>query len=340
MMAQPLDPWEVSEADFPVNGGTADKLRFLLNYAVMAPSGHNTQPWRFKVASNAIELYADRSMALPVVDPHQRELTMSCGAALFNLRASMRYFGFEPQVETFPGKDGDLLACVRLGESYTPTATDQRLFDAIPKRHTNRREFDSTPLPEALVQELQVAATQEGAWLAAVEREDVRSAIGYLIAQGDRIQWADEGFRRELASWTHSNRSLRRDGIPSYAQGVSELASYAGPLTIRTFDMGKGQATQDFNLAVSAQTLVVLGTYTDGAPDWLAAGQALQRVLLHARSAGVWASFLNQPIQVAALRPRVIALLEEVGYPHTILRLGYGPEAKPTPRRMVEDVLD
>jgi len=341
MMTQPvLDPWEVAEADFPVDSKSADKLRFLLNYAVMAPSGHNTQPWRFKLTRDTIELYADRSKALPVVDPAQRELIMSCGAALFNLRLAMRYFGYKGQIEEFPGQDGDLLARVRLGETHSPTVTDKRLFDAMPQRRTNRGVFDDTPLPEALVQELQMAATQEGTWLAVVEREEVRSAIAYMIAEGDRLQWADEHYRRELAAWTHPNRSLRRDGIPAYAQGASELASSAGPLVIRTFDLGKGQAEQSFNLAMNALTLVVLGTHGDSAADWLAAGQALEHILLRARSAGVWASFMNQPIQVAAQRPHIVPLLEAVGYPHTILRLGYGQAVRPTPRLMVEDVLD
>jgi hypothetical protein len=266
---------------------------------------------------------------------------MSCGAALFNLRLAMRNFGFKDEVQALVDpKTPDLLARIRLGEPRTPTTEECRLFTAMPKRRTNRSTFDDTPLPEWLLQELQLAATQEGAWLAIVEREDVHSALAYMIAEGDRLQWADAHYRRELASWTHPDRSLRRDGIPAYAQGASHLASYAGPRVIREFDLGKVQAEQDFNHTMNAQTLVVLGTYGDSAGDWLGAGQALQHILLRACAAGVWASFLNQPVQVASLRPHIVPLVEEVGYPHTILRLGYGPDVRPTPRLLVEDVLD
>ena len=225
-----LDPWEVSEADFPATGSTAEKLAFILNYAVMAPSGHNTQPWQFRLTDDCIELYADRTAALPVIDPEDRELTMSCGAALFNLRVALRYFGYKCDVLTFPKpSDPDLLAEARLGPSREPSAEDKMLFAAIPKRRTNRNKFEEREVPEILLSELQVAAAQEGAWLHVIQRDDVRTAVADLIAEGDRQQWQDESFRRELASWTHSSRQMRRDGIPGYAKGVSETAAYAGP---------------------------------------------------------------------------------------------------------------
>src|SRR5690606_15026240 len=96
------DPWQVSEAEFPRTGGPSEKLRHLLNYAVLAPSDHNTQPWRFRLAHGSVDVFADRSRALPVVDPADRELVISCGAALYQLRLAIRYFGFADRVALFP----------------------------------------------------------------------------------------------------------------------------------------------------------------------------------------------------------------------------------------------
>src|SRR5215217_6799502 len=104
-----------------------------------------------------------------------------------------------------------------------------------------------------------------------------------LIAEGDCIQLADKRFRRELASWVHPNRTKSRDGIPGYAFGVGDLMSMAGPFSIRTFDTGKGHAAKDRQLAEGSPVLAVLGTEVDAPPEWLAAGQALARVLLRAR---------------------------------------------------------
>ncbi len=138
-----LNPWDVREADFPATGPPAEQLRFLLHYAVLAPSGHNTQPWLFKIDGDTVELYADRSRALPVVDPDDRELTISCGAALLHLRVALRHFGYTGTVNPFPDpEDPDLLARVCMGKSREASAGEHALFQAITMRRTNRQAFE------------------------------------------------------------------------------------------------------------------------------------------------------------------------------------------------------
>jgi nitroreductase len=333
------DPWKVSEQDFPRSGQPEERLRFLLNYAVLAPSGHNTQPWLFSVGGDAVELHADRTRGLPVVDPEDRALVISCGAALFYLRVAMRHFGYEDEVEVLPDPDQpDLLARVRLGPDHAETEEERILFQAMPKRRSNRGPFEDRPVPGRLLSALQAAAWEEGAWLHLIEDEDVKHTIAELIAEGDRIQLADKRFRRELASWVHPNRTRSRDGIPGYAFGFGDLLSLAGPFAIRTFDTGKGQAAKDRQLTEGSPVLVILGTEGDVPREWLAVGQALARVLLRARAEGVWASFLNQPIEVPELRPRLRDAIGVEGYPQLLFRMGYGPEVRPTPRRPVEEI--
>jgi hypothetical protein len=105
------ETWQISEADFFSAANPSEKLHFLLRYAVLAPSGHNTQPWLFKISGDQVELYADRSQALPVVDPEDRELTISCGAALSHLCIALHHFDYAGMVETFPKTDNlDFLA--------------------------------------------------------------------------------------------------------------------------------------------------------------------------------------------------------------------------------------
>ena len=127
--------------------------------------------------------------------------------------------------------------------------------------------------------------------------------------------------------------------MPGYAAGLDDLLSYTGPLVVRTFDMGEGQAARDHDVATGSPVLAVLGTDGDQRRDWVASGQALDRVLLRARVEDVWASFLNQPIEVPELRTRLEALAGNAGFPHAVLRLGFGENVKPTPRREVEEVL-
>jgi iron-sulfur cluster repair protein YtfE (RIC family) len=330
---------DLDARDFPDFGLPVEKLAYLLRYAVKAPSGHNSQPWRFRLAGDAVELLADRSRALPVVDPDDRELVMSCGAALFNFRLAIRHHGSEDEIELLPDEaDPDLLARIRIGEERPPTRAEMLLFWAISARHTNRGAFKRRPVPEGLLAELSHAAESEGAQLRVLEGDEERARLADLVAEADRRQFADARFRRELAAWIHAGRARTGDGMPAHALEIPGYFTPFAPLLVRTFDIGKGTAAHDRKIAECSPALAVIGTPDDTPRDWLAAGQALARVLLRATQDEVSASFLNQPIEVAELRASV-SRLAQVGVPQLVLRLGYGPAVTPTPRRPLTDVV-
>jgi hypothetical protein len=304
----------------------------LIKQATRAPSSHNTQPWFFKIKDDHIQLHADRTRALPVNDPDDRELVISCGCALFNLRCAAATEGLGTTVIPFPdAHDNDLLAdVVYSGEADNELA---KLAGAITKRRTYRKRFAEKSVSDDLLNALMMAAGVEGAWLEPIEGADARSATSGLVSEGDAVQWANPSWRRELAQWMHPRRSGDGLSLPWLAVPIAQLV-------VRSFDMGGGVGAKDSELAENSPVLAVLGTVSDGVADRLAAGQALERVLLTAAEAGLQASYLNQPIQVELLRPKLCELCKSGGYPQVLLRLGYQSEELPeTPRRPVADVL-
>lgn len=342
-MSTTSDFWNIEEIEFPQTSTPNEQLKFLLNYALLAPSGHNTQPWKFKVQDEAIALYADRTRALPVVDPQDRELIISCGTALFNLRIALRHFGYTGKILTFPEPSNpDLLAWIQLGKPQQASADEQMLFEAIPKRRTNRRDYEDWDVPKSMLAWLQVDAASEGAWLQVVKGDITRQAIAELVVRGDRLQMANPNFRRELAAWIHPSSSPSHDGIPGYAYGVNQYLDFATPifaLAMRAFDLGDAVAHHSRQLVMQSPVILVLGTEKDTSRDWLAAGQALERLLLRSQAVGLAASFLNQPIEIPSLRSQLGKLLHASGFPQILLRLGFGSEVKPTARRGVDEVL-
>lgn len=335
-----LAPWNISADDFPEDSYTSDQLDFLLGYAVLAPSNHNTQPWQFKINVSNVEVFADRHRAVRVIDPYDRELTLSCGAALFNLRVAAEYFGHQYKVELWPEpNDPNLTARLQLGLRGETSTEDVLLFQAVTQRRTNRQPFRPEPVPSEILAELTEAAGREGAWLVTAQGEAARQAIGELVAEADRRQWANKAFRQELATWMRTDVAHQADGIPAHDLGIKDWLSFAGPSLIRTFNRGAGQAAHDLDVVLHSPTLVLLGTNSDDPLAWMQAGQAMQSVLLHAQSEGVSASYLNQPIEVEELRPSVAAALGVGGCPQVLLRLGYGETVPPTPRRKAHDLL-
>lgn len=327
--------WQIRAEDFPSEGDGKEQLRFLLGYAILAPSSHNTQPWRFEIEDNRVLLYADRTRALPANDPEDRELTISCGCALMNLRVAAAHEGLGASCDIAPDTiDEDLLAVVELGKGDAPSSTESELFQSIEGRRTYRKRFDDRDVPDSTLSALSEAAVEEGAWLQVIESEDKRQNIAALVSEGDSIQWSNPSWRRELAAWMHPRR--RGDGLTMPA-GVSPIAQ----LVVRTFDMGNGVGAKDKQLADESPVLAVIGTDGDSVKNWLEAGQALEKVLLSAHSNGLQASYLNQPIQVASLRSKLQNLLGRGGFPQVLIRLGYpADEIAPAPRRAIDEVID
>lgn len=311
-----------------------DALQALVRAASLAPSSHNTQPWLFRIDGRTIDLLADRTRALPVNDPQDRELTISCGCALFNLRVAAAAAGFEAEVALLPdASDVDLLARVVL----KPAAATQGIVELaaeMSERRTCRERFALAAVDPKALRALADAATHEGATLTVLDEPAQRNAAAALVAEGDAMQWADPSWRRELAAWMHPRR--RGDGLAL----LPSLAIPAAQVVVRTFDMGQGVGAKDRQLADESPVLAVLASTGDATCDWLITGQALQRLLLAGVQHGLQASYLNQPVQVAALRGRLQQISGCPGHAQLLLRMGTPLQTVPAAaRRPLADIL-
>jgi nitroreductase len=332
--------WEIREEWLPENASRGDLLEFLLHYSILAPSSYNTQPWHFRFSRNGVDLLADRSRSLESIDPEDRELIISCGSALGNLDVAAEHFGLGLQVALFPDhSESDLLAHVELGRPVDPGIDVTLMFGAITKRRNHLLEFFENPIPEELLDLLVDMARREGVWLRFVSGDATRAEIVGLIEQADRVQWANPGFRRELARWVHPNRKWAVDGLSGAALGMGEFVSRAAPFIVRRFDLGRRRAAHDRDVAWHAPVLAVLGSDGDSESDWIAAGRAVSKILLRARAEDVAASFLNQPLEIPEMRSQVSDRMQQSGFPQVILRLGFGVDVSPSPCRSMSDLL-
>lgn len=340
MPRRPFAEWRISEKEFPADGSEDEKLKFLLRYAILAPSSHNTQPWLFRIGGGRVDVLADRTRRLPIVDPHDRALIISCGAALELFRVAARHFGYETDIHLLPkSDDADLMARAVLRLAGPRTEQEEKLFQAILRRRSTRLPFEREPLPPHLPSRLVALASEESVAAAIITDGETKSRIGALIAEGDRRQFADRAFRRELAFWVRSRRSASRDGISGSNFGMPDILSAAGGLAIRTFDMGEGVAAKDEEIARRSPALLIVTTEGDEPSDWIRAGIAHARMLLEVTASGLTAAYLNQPIEVESLRGALRKIVDMTGVPQLLLRIGRAPEISPAVRRPLADVL-
>jgi nitroreductase len=315
-----------------------DQVDYLIETAARAPSILNTQPWRFKVGQYSIEVHADPGRKLRV-DPIGREMVISCGAALFGLRLAVRSLGYMPVVELLPDPSRlRLLARVTLGAAQPLTASESRMLEALPLRHTHRGPFDADPLPAGLLPALQHDARAEGATMALIDRALGYEALADIMGAVSRRQDRDAQAQADMRQWTRETSAAARDGVPAhtFASGSSR---HRGTLPQRDFDLGRGLGQLAADGPAPAATAVLL-TPGDTRADWLCAGQALHRVLTNAASRWVFASIHTRPLEAAAIRALIRDRLSLPGAPQIILQLGTAHVTDVTARRSPSDLLE
>jgi nitroreductase len=312
---------------------TSVQFHSALEAAILAPSPHNTQPWVFEVAADHVDLFLDESRILPVADPFGREATMSCAAALFNLRMSLRWQGLPVHWELLPDPGQPaLLARVRVGGHLAVKADERVLAEAIPWRHTNRRPFDEQPVSAAVQKTLQQAALREGGRLELIDRPERYSAVASVLRLAEFTQREDADFQNELLQWIVQDHD-RLDGVPSLAGGPPPVTDPM--ILLRQYGSNGSKAPRNYE---QEPLLGVLLTGHDTVRDHLRAGQAMQRVLLAATACQLSASFLSAAVELPPSRASLRTLLDGDGYPQVVLRLGYGYPAPHTRRRPVSEV--
>jgi hypothetical protein len=338
-----ISAFHIDETEFPKSGTLEEQARFLICYATLAPSTHNTQPWKFGLSSNGIAVYADYARRLPVVDPGNRELLMSIGAAVASLRIAAAHFGFECRVDyNLSGDSERPVAFVTLTPTLHLDAAAvelQSLFPAIAKRHTNRNPFLMTRIPASVISMLQKVAEGRAVSVRISTDGALNQKVGDLVAVAEQKLLSDSEYRKDSAEWVRPNWTARADGVPGVSLGLHGVAAALAPWATRVLDLGRIQAARDKNLCVEAPGLVVLAS-EDGVPYFLETGEVLGRILLTLTREGLQTSYFNMLIQAPETRLQLRALLGLSSWPQLLLRIGFClTEPGVTPRRDLEDVI-
>jgi hypothetical protein len=325
--------WQIDDADFYELDSRDAQLEFLLQYAVLAPSSHNAQPWRFRIVPEGVEVRADLTRRLPIVDPADREMWMSVGAAIANLRVAAAHFGFATTVVT----TADTIA-IAFRETCAPDEDLRALFPAIKRRHTNRKPYTDDPLePEALRKICDYIDRHPDTLRLLLPRDKGR--IADLIAAAEREQMSQPAYRDELANWIRANDDSDPDGMCADGLGIATPFSAAAEWFVRNVDIGPLQAVHDRQLVEDAAMLVVVAAEDDRV-SLVNAGEILERLLLRVTLEGLNYSFFNSPIQLDTQRDRIWAYVSTRRPPQLLLRVGRArSDVRAMPRRTVEDVI-
>lgn len=313
-----------------------NKFLELIRLATLAANGHNTQPWKFSINANQIQIHSDYTRGLPVVDPQNRALWINLGCALENLLIAARATGFSAEV-TYP-ENQDYID-VRLVEERPDRS---ELFDAIPLRQNTRSMYDGKALNPSAAEQLHSLKLESGISLRFAESASDFDLLVESVNQGTLKQYADKAFIKELISWLCFNKKealASRDGLYSRCSGNPQVPRFIGQMFVEG-TKPQQQADADIKKLRSSSGAVVIASTAESKTNWVRTGQVYERLALKMTALDIKSALLNQPIEALDVRTqfqKVLGLGASV--PQLLVRFGYAGRMPGSLRRPLDQVI-
>lgn len=309
--------------------------RELVRYATLAANSHNTQPWLFSAVGNEITVLPDFNRRCSAVDPDDHHIFVSLGCALENLSLAAAALG----LQATPAVIGDK---IKIGLEPAPPVRST-LFEAIGLRQSTRAKYDGKPLSNEALRLLETAGREPGISLIIMtDRPRISNVVDYVL-QGNSAQMHDPAFMAELESWMRFNEAdalASMDGLFSRSSGNPAMPAWLARPLLRMFFTEAGENKKYREHIESSAGVAVFVSEADDKAHWVAVGRACQRFGLQATALGLKYAFINQPVEVPALRSQFASFLG-VGNrrPDIVMRFGTGPELPKSLRRPPEQVM-
>jgi hypothetical protein len=312
--------------------------RELVRYATLAPSSHNTQCWKFRLETHAISVLPDLARRCPAVDPDDHHLFVSLGCATENLIQAALANGMQGHAAFDAAAGGAVHVAL---EPTRPVSSV--LFRAIPERQSTRAEYDGKPLSADELQLLRKAGTATGVEVILLDQRAAMEKVLEFVVQGNTAQVNDRAFVEELKAWIRFNGEdavSTGDGLYTASSGNPTAPAWLGNRLFDLFFTPKSENDKYAKHMRSSAGIAVFVTAANDPAHWVEAGRCYQRFALQAAALGVRNAMLNQPVEVASLRPQFASWLG-IGSrrPDLVVRFGRGPKLPPSLRRPVESVL-
>ena len=313
----------------------------ITEYGIKAPSGHNTQPWKFKIKEDIIEIHPNLDKTLPVVDGNHRELYISLGCALENICVASSNFGYNSKTDILQ-KDGVYIIAVKLQK--TENLKTDSLFSQIERRQTNRSVFKSKVISNDTLAILHRIHTNPSVSTFYYKNgEPEFETLSKYIYAGNEEFYNDKAFRKEVLTWMRFNKKevlQQKDGLAYNTVGSPSLPKWLGKPIVGGFLTPKKQNKSEEDKIKTTSHFVMFTTNDNTPKGWILTGQTLENFWLHCTELGIAVAFSNQPCESASLASEISKQLPiNNELPMLLLRIGYADPMPYSVRKTLKDVI-
>lgn len=278
--------WAIDAADYPHHGSLTDQLYYLIGYGILAPSTHNTQPWRFVVTEGNLHIYLDMTYQLPEADPIGRYIFISLGTCVFNIQVAAAHFGLNLEVDS-SNLELEAPYVVLSPSDKTSDAKLAKLFPAITKRYSDKQIRVQDPLSATEVASLRsIVGTGKVELAVITDHASILKLADYYYTAA--ASYANvPAFGRELSGWLRSNTSSAFDGMPGLSSGLSNGQAIVGKNAVKLVPKSISVLARKYHRLV--QTSPALGVvYSENTPqDWVNVGCYFEHLALVATAGGM-----------------------------------------------------
>jgi len=328
-MKQNYRAWLIKIDDFYKNNLKQEQFKLLLNFAVLAPSSHNSQPWRFKASENTIEVHVESTRRLKESDKNDRQLFISLGCAIKNILIAGNYYGLHGEVKYFPNQENhDHAATIHFKKSIPDTSKNHLIF-SIPKRVTNRNKCMNKSAPELLLQKVKSLST-DNLRIDMMSDQQKKNQLADVAIEAGITAMEDDNFRKELSHYVKSNITSSPIGMPAFGMGIPAPISFIAPAMLKRINMNKKTRKKDKKLLKEHTPLfIVISTKEDNPITWMKTGQVYEEITLRATRDNLTTQPWAAPIQIREYYKEFQKILNIEFRPQFFCRMGY--PIKPTP---------
>jgi nitroreductase len=331
--------WEINPQEFFECVTDEERIRFLLRFALLAPSSHNSQPWQFRIESKkAFSINRDDSRALHYSDQKNRQLYISLGCAIQAVRIACDHYGLLVKISyTDTGAKMDIADLEK-----DDTKADSHVFEALHSRSVNRQPYESTVFPPSeLVTNIQTMFPSLSIVLVSDQKQ--KEKIANIVLEGIDLAMSNPQFRKELAQYLIPTSSTQSVGMPGNTLGIPFFMSYIAPMLMKLININKAEEGKNKTLLYAhTPAFIIITSHVDNKVAWMEAGRAYMQFALSAHVAGFTTHPMAAPIEAGDCPKQLSAILKTGDHPLFLLRVGKSLSMKSlhSPRLSLEKVMD